>query len=220
MARFRIGLAGILVVVLAGCNGSPAPSRPTAAGLTPTATTSSNAGATAPSHAPAPTPVATITLVAIGDWRALSDPARFSISVVERIVAVPDGFVAVGWTAVAGTDCDLPAVWTSADAVAWTGPTLLPMARDQGETFGSARAVAVTSTGIAVGGHVRCDDRLHAAIWFSPDSRSFGIGIKRGTKPFRRNRCMTEASQACGTADQGQPPQRSRCARHVACGRW
>jgi hypothetical protein len=117
--------------------------------------------------------VATIDLVAVGDWRSVPDPASFGISIVEHVVAVPDGFVAVGCTAVAGPECDLPALWTSPDAVAWTGPTLLPIARDLGEASGSAVAVAVTPTGLTVGGHVRRGDRLTAALWFSPDRQSF-----------------------------------------------
>lgn len=162
--RFAAFVLTTAIVVLAGCDGSPVPSSP------PTVSEVTSTASTAPT--PDPTPVATIDLVA-GGWRSLPDPASFRINVVERIVAVPDGFVAVGCTAVAGTECDLPAVWTSADAVAWSGPTLLPLARDQGETSGSAGAVAVTATGIAVGGLAKRGDRVHAALWFSPDSRSF-----------------------------------------------
>ena len=175
--RFVAFVLTIAIVLLAGCSGSPAPSQPpTATKLTPTATTepipSPTAAPTAPSQAPAATPVATIHLVA-GGWRSLPDPASFRISSVASVVALPDGFMAVGCTAVAGPECDLPAVWTSPDLVAWLGPTLLPMAGDLGETSGSAWAVAGTPTGFAVGGQVRRGDRLQAALWFSPDSRSF-----------------------------------------------
>lgn len=175
--RFVAFVLTIAIVLLAGCSGSSAPSQPpTATRLTPTATTepipNPTAAPTAPSQAPAATPVATSHLVT-GDWRSIPDPASFRISVVERVVSLPDGFVAVGCTAVAGPECDLPAVWTSPDAVAWLGPTLLPMAGDLGETSGSAGAVAGTPTGFAVGGQVRRGDRLQAALWFSADKRSF-----------------------------------------------
>lgn len=122
----------------------------------------------------APTRSAALTdLVAVGGWRALPDPASFQISAVEEVIVVPGGFVAAGCAAVSGPDCGVPAVWTSADGVAWSGPTLLPLAGDRGETYGVARAAAMTPMGLAVGGLVRRGDRIHAALWFSPDSRSF-----------------------------------------------
>lgn len=92
---------------------------------------------------------------------------------VEQVIAVPGGYVAAGCASVSGPECGLPAVWTSADAVAWSGPTFLPVADDQGETYGVARAAAMTPTGLAVGGLVRRGERTYAALWFSPDSRAF-----------------------------------------------
>ena len=156
----RIGsrcLAAIAIVImvtsLVTCQARPAPSS------LPTA--------------PTPAPVAVGDLVAVGDWRAPPDPARFPISLVEQIIPAPGGYVAVGCAAASGPACGLPAVWTSADAVAWSGPTLLPVADDLGETYGMAEAAAITPMGLAIGGRVRRADRTHAALWFSRDSRSF-----------------------------------------------
>ena len=115
----------------------------------------------------------TIDLAGRGGWRTTPDPAGFRISQVKQVITVPGGFVAVGCTSPSGPECGLPAVWTSADAIAWSGPTFLPVTDDQGETYGVARAAALTPTGLAVGGLVKRGERAYAALWFSPDSRSF-----------------------------------------------
>lgn len=147
-----LGLA-LIVASITACGARPAPS--------PLAST------------PIPTPVATIKLAAVGGWRAAPDPDSFRVSTVEQVIAVPGGFVAAGCASVSGPECGLPAVWTSADAITWSGPTFLPVADDQGETYGVARAAAMTPTGLAVGGLVRRGERTYAALWFSPDSRAF-----------------------------------------------
>jgi len=116
---------------------------------------------------------ATIDLAGRGGWRTTPDPAGFRISQVEQVITVPGGFVAVGCTSPSGPECGLPAVWTSADAVAWSGPNVLPAFEDRSETFGVALTAAILPTGLAVGGFVTIGDRPHAAFWFSPDNRIF-----------------------------------------------
>jgi hypothetical protein len=156
LPRCLLALAPIVIVVsVAACAQRPTPS----------------SAPPAPSPAPSPTPVATADLVGIGDWRALPDPENFRTGMVEGIVAVPGGYVAVGCEAPSGIECEVPAVWTSADAMAWPGPVPLPVL--PGETRGVARAAALTPTGLVVGGYVLVGDRPHAALWFSTDSRSF-----------------------------------------------
>jgi hypothetical protein len=145
----------ILLVCVAACAKPPTPS----------------AAASEPSTEPPLTPVATARLVGIGGWRALPDPEVFQGGLVEGIVAAPGGYVAVGCQANSGIECEIPAIWTSEDSVVWSAAAALPVL--SGETNGVARAAAQTPAGLVVGGLALVDDRPHATLWFSTDSRSF-----------------------------------------------
>ena len=156
----------LLLMVTTGCASVPPASPSPSVAVQPTASPKPTA-----SGELSPTPVVAIDPGGTGGWRMLPDAVGLGTSIVARIVAVPGGFVAVGCTALPGIECDVPAVWTSADAVTWSEPTLLPTI--SGEMRGQASAAAVTRAGLAVGGLVVRNDRVHAVLWFSSDGRSF-----------------------------------------------
>jgi hypothetical protein len=162
----RLWTIALALLVAACVSGPAAPSSGT-----PTTSQSGPLPSTSQS-APPPTPVSTVE-AGLGDWNRLPDPTAFANASVRNVAGVADGFIATGCTTLPGDlACDQPAVWRAADAVAWSEPIRMPMAA--GETAGLAKAAVAVSAGLVVGGEVRlADDRIHAALWFAPDGRSF-----------------------------------------------
>ncbi len=154
------------LMVTTGCASVPLASPSPSVAVQPTASPKPTA-----SPEPSRTPLVAIDPSGTGDWRRLPDPPGLGTSIVQQIVAVPDGFVALGCTALPGIECDAPSLWTSVDALTWSEPILLPTI--PGEIHGQASAAAVTRAGLAVGGLVVRDDRVHAVLWFSSDGRPF-----------------------------------------------
>jgi hypothetical protein len=157
-----------MLMFTTGCVSAPATSPSPSVAVQ---ATGSPAPAPTASPEPSRTPLVAIDPSGTGDWRMVPDPIGLGTSTVQRIVAVPDGFVALGCTAFPGIECDAPALWTSVDALTWSEPILLPTL--PGEIRAQALAAAVTRAGLAVGGLVERTDRVHAALWFSSDGRSF-----------------------------------------------
>jgi len=155
---------GLLVAACASGPAAPSSGTPATSQSGPLPSTSQSA--------PPPTPVSTVE-AGLGDWHRLPDPAALANASIRNVARVSDGYIATGCTTLPGElTCDQPAIWRATDAVAWSEPTTLPMA--PGETAGLAKAAVAVPAGLVVGGEVRlAGDRVHAALWFTPDGRSF-----------------------------------------------
>jgi hypothetical protein len=109
---------------------------------------------------------------AFGAWERLPDEPTFESGLVFDMIEWFDSLIAVGCvTAVeeGSRQCQGPAVWTSRDGRAGEAAPELPDA-----AHGQIRAVAPGGPGLIAVGSVReTPDDIHAAIWTSPNARTW-----------------------------------------------
>ena len=148
MTRVPLGLAGLLVVSLAGCAGSASTSGSPVA----SAVASANAAPSlvAPTVSPRPSPS-----LAMG-WRVVATRSDLATASLKDMTTFRGSLIAVG----TATDAPLGVIWSSPDGEVWTsiaGATPLDGA--------SLNAVAVGDPGIVVVGW----SETNAVALFSPD---------------------------------------------------
>ncbi len=150
MARVRAGLAGLLIVGLAGCGGSSStPGSPTASVAAPATTLPSPAPLVSPTPAPSR---------ATG-WRVLSTRSDLGPGHLADVTTFRGSLIAVGVT-----DAGLGVIWSSPDGVVWTS-----MAGKVALEGIHLRSVAAGDAGIVAVGW----NDLGAVALFSPDGVSW-----------------------------------------------